>query len=69
MKRQRWTGGTSRRKFIRATESEIEQKLESILEILQIGGAPSGLADTRRGLVQEVQVRDTKRLPRRRSNV
>lgn len=36
MIRGSWEGKTSRRKFVRISQNELQQKLESILEILQI---------------------------------
>jgi hypothetical protein len=69
MNRRRWECQTRRRRFIRATEEEIQQKLESILEVLQIGSAAGGLANPARSLVQEVRRLDTERLPKRRKHV
>lgn len=69
MNRRRWECSTTKRRFIRLNNAELQQKLESILEILQIGAAPGGLATSNRGLVQEVRVSDTERLPRRRFHV
>ena len=69
MNRRRWIVSSTRRSFIRIENQELQERLESILEILQIGQAPSGLANSARGLVQEVCVSDTGRLPQRRNHV
>lgn len=68
-RRPKWEAKTTRRRFTRVTKTELQLKLESILEILQIGIAGGGLANAPEVLVQEDQCHDTKRLPRRRKNV
>lgn len=67
MSRRPWEARTTKRRFTRVTKSELQLKLESILEILQIGSEPGGLANSPRLLVQEI--RDTERLPKRRKRV
>ena len=69
MNRRGWECLTTRRRFIRLNDAEIQLKLESILEILQIGSAKGGLANPTNGLAQEIRVPDTRRLPRRRFHV
>jgi hypothetical protein len=62
--RPKWEAHVTRKRFVRISEGELRQKLESILEVLQIGGAPSDLADPARSLVQAAT--DTERLPAKR---
>lgn len=68
-RRPKWEAKTTRRRFKRVTKTELQLKLESILEILQIGIAGGGLANAPRVLVQEVRTLKHERLPRRRKNV
>lgn len=65
MKKNSWVCNTRRRKFIRITEEELKLKLESILQLLQIGSA-SGLANSATP-VQEAPI--IERLQRRRKYV
>lgn len=69
MNRRRWECSTTRRRFIRLNNAELQLKLESILEILQIGRARGDLASSTNGLVQEVHVAATERLQPRRKYV
>ncbi|MCO5143655.1 MAG: hypothetical protein M9962_11245 [Oligoflexia bacterium] len=64
-KRPKWEAKNTRRRFTRVTKTELQLKLESILEILHIGGG--GLASSAKILVQEAS--DTRCLPKRRKDV
>lgn len=65
MARKSWEGLKNRRKFVRISQNELQQKLESILELLQIGNA--GLANSRKSLIQEAT--NTKPQKQRRNYV
>lgn len=58
----RWECNVTKRRINLVSDSEFEQRLDSILDLLQIGNAPSGLANSALGLVQESSDLDTERL-------
>ena len=62
MAKNRWECSVTKRRENLVSESEFEERLDSILDLLQFGNAPSGLANSALGLVQESSDLDTERL-------
>lgn len=65
----RWECSVTRRSLNFVSDSEFDQRLDSVLDLLEIGSAPSGLANSALGLVQESSDLDTERLQPRRNYV